>query len=518
MEVVTGITGLKQVYQNKRINLLKKRTSFKDLISYLHKDNDSQVCSLYGLRRTGKTTLMAQAAETLDPSTVIWIHCETGDSMQDVKNIIQANPACRFIFIDEATRLENFIDTSSILADRYCAEQNKKIVLAGTDSLGIRLSLNRGLFDRTHVIHTTYIPFKEHRYLLRTADIDQYIEYGGTLTNGNIFYNDDMSNDFDYTNSAIAINIQHSLEQLDDGGSFGPLLKFYAANELTTFINKILEQSNRTFLAATVNKMFKSHDLGKLRNNLERDKNIDIDVSGLKNKDLTEEIRKELLIKEPLTMTASKESIDAVKTYLQAMDVIYVVPESDGEEVIFTQPGLRYSQVQKLMHTLEHSPLMNQYSPSERKLFRKRLDETVKGDILEDILYYQLIRDADFQKHYEVTKYRDPMGAHEVDLVVCNTETDEAYLFEIKHTKEYCPDKQARHLLDQETVKAIEDKYHVTVAGKSVIYRGKDQVGPQGVTYQNAVTFLVNPQKSILQCRTAFQKQKNMSSPSHDRI
>ena len=175
MEVVTGNTGLTQVYQNKHINHLKKRESFQDLIGYLHKDNDSQLCSLYGLRRTGKTTLMAQAAETLDPSTVIWIHCEIGDSMQDVKNAIQAHPSCQFIFIDEATRLENFIDTSSILADRYCAEQGKKIIIAGTDSLGIRFSLNRGLFDRTHVIHTTYIPFKEHRYLLGTSDIDKYI-------------------------------------------------------------------------------------------------------------------------------------------------------------------------------------------------------------------------------------------------------------------------------------------------------------------------------------------------------
>ena len=516
MEVVTGNTGLTQVYQNKHINHLKKRESFQDLIGYLHKDNDSQLCSLYGLRRTGKTTLMAQAAETLDPSTVIWIHCEIGDSMQDVKNAIQAHPSCQFIFIDEATRLENFIDTSSILADRYCAEQGKKIIIAGTDSLGIRFSLNRGLFDRTHVIHTTYIPFKEHRYLLGTSDIDKYIEYGGTLTNGKIFYNDDMSNDFDYTNSAIAINIQHSLEQLDDGGAFGPLLKFYAANELTTFINKIVEHANRTFLAATVNKMFKSHDLGKLRNNLERDKSVDIDVSGLKNKDLIEEIRKELLIKEPLTMTASKESIDAVKAYLQAMDVIYIVPESDGEEVIFTQPGLRYSQVQKLMHTLEHSPLMNEYSPSERKVFRKRLDETVKGDILEDILYYQLVRDVDFQKSYNVTKYRDPMGTHEIDLVILNTETDEAYLFEIKHTKEFCPANQARHLLDEETIKAIENKYHVTVAGKSVIYRGKDQYGPQGITYQNAATFLVNPQKSILQCKKNFQNPQPSSGPSPD--
>mgnify|MGYP003586221392 FL=1 len=215
-------------------------------------------------------------------------------------------------------------------------------------------------------------------------------------------------------------------------------------------------------------------------------------------------------------MTASKESIDAVKAYLQAMDVIYIVPESDGEEVIFTQPGLRYSQVQKLMHTLEHSPLMNEYSPSERKVFRKRLDETVKGDILEDILYYQLVRDVDFQKSYNVTKYRDPMGTHEIDLVILNTETDEAYLFEIKHTKEFCPANQARHLLDEETIKAIENKYHVTVAGKSVIYRGKDQYGPQGITYQNAATFLVNPQKSILQCKKNFQNPQPSSGPSPD--
>ena len=355
MEVVTGIAGLSQLYQSRQISRLKKRVAFRDLIAYLHENNDFHVCSLYGLRCTGKTTLMAQAAEALDPAAGVWIQCEVGDSMQDVKNAIRANPACQFIFIDEATRLENFIDTSSILADRYCAEQGKKIVLTGADSLKIRFSLERGLHKRTHVIHTTYIPFKEHRYLLGTSDIDNYIKFGGILSNGNILYTE-YSN---YVNGAIAINIQRSLEQLDNGRAFGSLLRFYAANELTTLINKIIDNANRNFMAAAITKEMKT----PWNNSI---------VSWLKSTNT-------------LTNIASEDALNVIYTYLQAMDVIYRIPGSDGEDAIFTQPGLRYSQVQKLIRALEHSPLMNGRSPSERKAFCKCLDGVIKVKILEEV-------------------------------------------------------------------------------------------------------------------------------------
>ena len=163
MEYVIG-KDLDRIFKSKRIESFRKRLLFPELMDYLHREEDPRLCTLYGLRRTGKTTLMAQAAKELDQDKVCWVHCEEGDDIQDVKNVIKGNPACRYFFLDEVTRLENFTSASSILADKYAAEDGKKIVLAGTDSLGFALAFGTELFDRTHILHTTYIPYAEYRY------------------------------------------------------------------------------------------------------------------------------------------------------------------------------------------------------------------------------------------------------------------------------------------------------------------------------------------------------------------
>ena len=71
------------------------------------------------------------------------------------------------------------------------------------------------------------------------------------------------------------------------------------------------------------------------------------------------------------------------------------------------QPGLRYSQVRKQMDILERSFLLKDFSPSLRKEFSRRLDEQVKGSMMEDILFVQLARGKALQERYRVTKYPD---------------------------------------------------------------------------------------------------------------
>lgn len=498
MEYSTGKENLLKVFYQKNISGMKKRYSFPKLMKYLQGGRDTRICALYGLRRTGKTTMMAQAAcELQDYDSICWVHCEEGDSIQDVKNVIKNNPSCRYFFLDEVTRLENFTSASSILADKFVAEDGKKIVMAGTDSLGFSLAFSTELFDRAHIIHTTYIPFAEYRYLLgNDRDIDDYIQYGGTLTDGEVFYNSDPA--LDYTNDAIAVNIQHSLEMFRNGGSFGALLPFYASGELTTFINKLVEMDNRTFLAGTVNKMFRSHDMGKLRSNLERDKNLDTDTSPLKNKQFLQEIRDALLIKEPLLNKATPEAMRDAKRYLERLDVIFVVPGSKEQEVIFMQPGLRYSQVQREMRILEQSELLGDFEPSLRQEFCRRLDETVKGAMMEDIIFVQLSLDKELKDQFLVTKYRDSAGKHEFDLVLIDKNNDKAYLFEIKHSDKFLPYLQARHLIDKEACTALERDLHVKIAGKAVVYRGVNNDScTQGVLYRNINTLLEKPKTCI---------------------
>ena len=147
-----------------------------------------RVMALYGLRRTGKTVLMEQALlEFPHIEQSCFIQCEYGDTMRDLKDALNAHSGCKYFVLDEVTQLDNFVNTASTLADRYAA-LGKKILMAGTDSLCFAKAAEDSLFDRVELIHTTYIPFREYNYLLGKS-LDDYIVYGGTLTDGYAYYN-----------------------------------------------------------------------------------------------------------------------------------------------------------------------------------------------------------------------------------------------------------------------------------------------------------------------------------------
>lgn len=495
MDVKTGEQALRELFHNYHVESFRKRFCFSDLMDYLHRDYDPRVCTIYGLRRTGKTTLMAQAAAELrNPDSVCWIICGPDDEIQDVKNVIRNHPQCRYFFLDEATRLENFMDASSILADRYTAIENKRIVMAGTDSLGFHFAFGSELFDRTHIFHTTYIPYREYRYLLGDdKTIDAYIEYGGTLTDGKIFYHSDKTSGMDYANDAIAENIFHSLEHYRGGGAFGALLPIYASGELTTFIRKIVELDNRTFLAQTVNRMFRSHDMGVLRSNLTRDSSLDVDASVLKNKDFLEDVRKALSIREPLVHKADAQAIETVKDYLEALDVIYVVPGTEGQTVIFSQPGLRYSQVEKEKKLLLESKYLKGFQETMRRDFARRLDETIKGRIMENIVFLDLTKNEEVSARYQVTTYCNTLGTHEFDVVLFDKEKDDAIILEVKHSDDFAPVYQARHLYDEDACAEFEQKTGMKIVGKGVVYRGDTRYYAAGIQYVSVDAMLEKP-------------------------
>ena len=56
----------------------ERRDCFHQLEDYL-KTGSTRVCILYGLRRTGKTTMMFQAISDIEPENAGYILCEDGD-------------------------------------------------------------------------------------------------------------------------------------------------------------------------------------------------------------------------------------------------------------------------------------------------------------------------------------------------------------------------------------------------------------------------------------------------------
>lgn len=79
----------------------------------------------------------------------------------DFHNIIYATMIARYVFIDEVTLMEDFIDSAALFSDVF-ATMGMKIVLSGTDSLGFWLAMDEELYDRAKSIHTTFIPYREY--------------------------------------------------------------------------------------------------------------------------------------------------------------------------------------------------------------------------------------------------------------------------------------------------------------------------------------------------------------------
>lgn len=239
----------------------KKRECIQMLRDYIFEDIADKVFILYGLRRTGKTTLIRQIILELSESDfnkAAFIQVTSRDSLSDIGEdlrLLEKN-GYKYVFLDEVTLMEDFIEGASLFSDIY-ASSGMKIVLSGTDSLGFAFSKEEQLYDRCIMLHTTFIPYREFENVLGINGIDEYIRYGGTMSLGGINYNvstpfSNIKDTEEYINTSIAKNIQHSLKMYQYGGHFRQLLDLYEKGELTNVINRVVEDMNHRFTKSVV--------------------------------------------------------------------------------------------------------------------------------------------------------------------------------------------------------------------------------------------------------------------------
>ena len=397
----------------------KERDCFEQLQKYLNSQATDRVCLIFGLRRTGKTTMIRQAVlkmTSAQASKTAYIKAKGTDTMaalnRDLEKLL--NLGFENIFIDEVTLMEDFIDSAALFSDIYAA-QGMKIVLSGTDSLGFWFALHQELYDRAVTIHTTFIPFREHSRLLGINSIDEYIRYGGTLRAGELNFDDEDVNAEDasfrddestrrYIDTAICRNIQHSLSCCQDGGYFRHLQSLYEAGELTGAINRIIEDMNHRFLIRILINKFKSHDLGSAADVLRRERNPE------RRSDILDRIDKEAVTKRLMNLLEIRNQEDQsvgitnthaeeIKEYLKALELIIdvpnetIIPSAEPlENIIFTQPGMRYCQAQALVHSLAKDELFASLSEKEKSMVSERILEEVRGRMMEEIVLLETFK------------------------------------------------------------------------------------------------------------------------------
>ena len=500
--VVTG-TGLRALANS--VAKYGKRDCFSILQKFVTGSYDGKICILYGLRRTGKTTLLFQMLSELPIEKTAYIKVQTIDDMSRLTKDLKAlyELGYRYAFIDEITLLSDFIDTAAVLSDVF-SMMGMKIVVSGTDSLGFAMANRDELYDRSVTIHTSFIPFREYARLLNIRSVDSYIEYGGTLKMENMSF-DDPDAAFDevafrddestrkYIDTAISRNIQHTLKNDHYGEYFNQLRELYEKGELTNVINRIVQHMNHRFVLRVVEDEFKSHDFGSAKELLLHDlpaKRATV-LYDVNEKQILERLKAIIEVKEKseTTVSITQEHIDKVKKYLLMLDLIVNCPEryesgKQAEHIVFSQSGMRYAIAKALVYSLMQDAYFALISEADKAYITGKILDDVKGRMLEDIVLLEVCKAA--PSTMEAFKFKFDAGG-EFDMVIYDKTSQNCRIYEIKHSTE-TNEKQTLHLRDAEKCQIIENRFG-PISGKFVLYRGKDKFA-EGVQYLNVENFL----------------------------
>ena len=489
----------------------ERRDCFSKIQDFLKTPAADKVCLVFGLRRTGKTTLLKQlvlAMNEEEQKSAIYIKASTENTIEELNADLKiANKLkYKYVLIDEITLIEKFIDNAALLSDVY-AVQGMKIVLSGTDSLGFWFAQNEELYDRAVTVHTTFVPFREYSRLLKIHDIDEYIRYGGTLKAGETNFEDTDANAFDasfrtdestrrYIDTAIAQNIQHSLKCYDRGNHFRNLIDLYKKDELTNAINRIIEDMNQAFTVDVITRDFNSSDLGSAKDLLRREKDETKRTDFLDTFDASEVTKKLMDIlkirnKERQTIEIKEVHIQEITEYLKALDLLQIVyteniPISNKKEerIIFTQSGMRFCQAQVLVYSLMEDEVFGSLTGDLRDIITEKILEDVQGRMLEDIVFLETKRTYGSKRNVFKLKF----ASGEFDMVIQDKAKKQCEIFEIKHSKQMVS-TQYRHINNEEKIVLTEAQFGKVVR-KCVLYGGESQVLENGVEYKNVEEFL----------------------------
>lgn len=487
-----------------RVSGFGKRKCFSMLEKYINHNFYGKVCILYGLRRTGKTTLMLQMISELDLEECAYIRINSSDSMTDLRNDLETlhKAGIKYVFIDEVTLMSDFMDTAGMLADIFTM-LGMKIVLSGTDSLGFNAVDNNELYDRNLMIHTTFIPFREYSELLGINSVDSYIEYGGTFmmencNDGSAAYENEVSFRTDdstrkYIDSSICHNIQHTLKNDYYSNYYCALKDVCEKKELTNIINRVVEDMNHSFLLEVIDRDFKSHDLGSAKNLLLGSKDTEIaNALSLIDKDKVVERLKMLtniLNKNERKIRITSAHMDELKAYLKLLELIVNIPEINSrgkktEHYVFAQPGMRYSITKCLITALVEDEYFAELSSKDQQYIKNKILDDVKGRMLEEIVLLEVVKTI--PDTMEAFKLRFISGG-EFDMVIHDSLTNTCRIYEIKHSDK-ADENQTRFLKDREKCDYTEKKYG-KITGRYVLYSGSSYKR-QGIEYINVEEFL----------------------------
>lgn len=416
------------------------RTCFEDLTEYLDSPEVDKICILYGLKRSGKTTLIRNALfrmTKIQLDRTAYIKIIKSNTMaelaQDLKDLYDKK--VRYVFIEDITNVSDFIESASVLADVFAAT-GMKIVLSSQEPLSFWNVIHDELYHKAKMIHTTFIPYGEYSRVMYNDNLNQFIEYGGILGEGKPKFD----------------------EYIGKNG------------ELTEDINKGIEFICGKFLSKILTREYVEQKLGLTTKVSRWDRRKDKQPQYVEVPDIHSETTINLL-----------KDLDFIKEC--PIEKINETVE-EMKEFLFLQPGRKYLKCKELVEPFLKALKFDNLNVSDRQIIVQGVMEEVRSCILKDIVLMETSKGI--SERYRAFRVHLPEGSF--DMVVYDKERNECTVFEIVDVKEV-QQKNYKNLVDEEKIGELESRFG-KVTTKYILYRGDDYFDDDKIVYLNVENYL----------------------------
>lgn len=472
----------------------KHRFIFNDLYKFLSTPYTSpKICILYGVRRTGKSVMMAQAIEKLlnagvSKNVVAYVDVKATGTVAELYTWLDTflRNGIKYVFLDEISLLSGFIQTSAVLADVY-AMRGIKLVIAGTDSLSLEMAGKSSLYDRYVAISTTSIRYKEYSYLTGDTDILNYLKSGGVLP-ADLFYTGNKVSG--YIKTSITDNIKNSVEKANNYREHALIVELINKGLLNKVVEEAVGNYSIDSMADTISTIYRNGSLGSAMQLVGSYFNID---ELLPEEDIVDNIRYSLRI---LMRTNDKfvdKYMEDVLYLLEKMEVLrktVKVKNYDRKETyLVNQLGICYAQSLEVLRALGNSKEYKQMPREYRRMLSSKILEDLEGHLLENEILLSTLDKYENVDNVKVCQYNS--DSREIDMVL--RVGNDIHLFEVKRSKNKVKN-QCRHLLNGNFIAEIENYFDGDVKSRNVLYMGEDAKMKEGditIYYRNIEKFLL---------------------------
>ena len=490
---------------------------------------EGRILLLYGLRRTGKTTMLEQTVNCYKATRkCAFYEIEDGDSMEDVKYILskEHEKGTEIVCLDEITKANNFIAKASFIPDVF-AKYGMNVLVTGTDSLGLLFAHEDELFNRDDVVSSTHISFAEHCRVLGTDDMDNYIRYGGLMHKGlELAAIHDYKSAVRYLDSAVGNNIANSVSKCRRDN---PLKSLYPT-EITCIIEKMVEDYSGHFeisvMQDSLDKVVFMHPLSRAFSDIAKNTEETIETKEEKIiRMFAERINADKRVKN----TVTPEMVDEFEYLLDYMHVasminVFVFRERAGHwqrrgdtyTNHIVQPAIKYNHLVQSQKLATSGDVWAQLPDSEKDELLRQMEDKTFGDMTEQIVLFDVNAQLKGER-YEVGKpvFYGKLGglrSGEYDMLVRDKKEKLYWAFEVKHT-DVVTSRQGRHLLRKDLEEAIEFQF-----GKkknvAILYNGGAFQDKSGIVYLNVSDFLLSVDKNRDMEKVFFELSNGI--PIHD--